>query len=289
MPPTPNQRHHPNQRRQCHQQSNDASALSASTATTNEFSVPNSFWYALAAFMQQGCNISPRSISGRIVASIWWLFTLIIVSSYTANLAAFLTVERTLMPISSVEDLAALADMQYGTRLHGSTYDFFRVSTSTTSVFNLQGDFHFFFRFKTLQKMTADWAALAHVSRRVILAVISRMLASSHAERCARESRVEWCTANHVRAFDPKCCAFAGKHQQLGRRVLFPGCCHPPTEYLVTWVCIEWPFGLWRNVLHTHYTFQWSHLLPLFLEKLINYTRAVALTLHPLLSRAAHN
>ena len=35
----------------------------------------------------------------RIVGGIWWFFTLIIISSYTANLAAFLTVERMATPI----------------------------------------------------------------------------------------------------------------------------------------------------------------------------------------------
>lgn len=38
-------------------------------ATVNEFSILNSFWFALGAFMQQGCDFSPRSISGRIVVS----------------------------------------------------------------------------------------------------------------------------------------------------------------------------------------------------------------------------
>jgi ionotropic glutamate receptor len=33
------------------------------------------------------------------VGGIWWFFTLIIISSYTANLAAFLTVERMATPI----------------------------------------------------------------------------------------------------------------------------------------------------------------------------------------------
>lgn len=94
----------------------------------NEFSISNSFWFTLGAFMQQGCDISPRSISGRIVGSVWWFFTLILISSYTANLAAFLTVERMVTPIKSAKDLAYQTEVQYGTLMSGSTMDFFNVS-----------------------------------------------------------------------------------------------------------------------------------------------------------------
>lgn len=58
---------------------------------------------------------------------IWWFFTLIIVSSYTANLAAFLTVDRKSTPIESADDLAEQTDISYGTLESGSTMDFFRV------------------------------------------------------------------------------------------------------------------------------------------------------------------
>ncbi|XP_052127111.1 glutamate receptor 4-like isoform X2 [Frankliniella occidentalis] len=97
----------------------------------NDFSILNSLWFALGAFMQQGSDISPRSISGRIVGSVWWFFTLILISSYTANLAAFLTVERMVTPINTAEDLAAQTDVQYGTLINGSTYDFFERSQMT--------------------------------------------------------------------------------------------------------------------------------------------------------------
>lgn len=69
-----------------------------------------------------------RSISGRIAGSVWWFFTLILICSYTANLAAFLTIERMVTPINSPEDLAAQTEIQYGTLAHGATTDFFRVS-----------------------------------------------------------------------------------------------------------------------------------------------------------------
>jgi len=64
-----------------------------------------------------------------MVGSAWWFFTLIIVSTYTANLAAFLTVERMYVPISSAEDLTRQTVIQYGTLNDGSTKSFFQVFT----------------------------------------------------------------------------------------------------------------------------------------------------------------
>jgi len=65
-----------------------------------------------------------------MVGSAWWFFTLIIVSTYTANLAAFLTVERMHVPISSAEDLTRQTVIQYGTLHDGSTMSFFQVLTA---------------------------------------------------------------------------------------------------------------------------------------------------------------
>ncbi|KAJ8668853.1 hypothetical protein QAD02_000112, partial [Eretmocerus hayati] len=70
--------------------------------------------------------------STRIVSGIWWFFTLIIISSYTANLAAFLTVERMITPIENAEDLASQTDISYGTLESGSTMTFFRDSMVET-------------------------------------------------------------------------------------------------------------------------------------------------------------
>lgn len=62
-----------------------------------------------------------------MVAGLWWFFTLIMISSYTANLAAFLTVERMDSPIASVEDLAKQTKIKYGCLGSGSSRSFFRV------------------------------------------------------------------------------------------------------------------------------------------------------------------
>uniref|UniRef100_A0A8B9HGN0 Glutamate receptor n=1 Tax=Astyanax mexicanus TaxID=7994 RepID=A0A8B9HGN0_ASTMX len=106
----------------------EATQPQQSQEQTNEFGIFNSLWFSLGAFMQQGCDISPRSLSGRIVGGVWWFFTLIIISSYTANLAAFLTVERMVSPIESAEDLAKQTEIAYGTLDAGSTKEFFRRS-----------------------------------------------------------------------------------------------------------------------------------------------------------------
>ncbi|KAK2148217.1 hypothetical protein LSH36_509g01044 [Paralvinella palmiformis] len=98
----------------------------------NIFTLSNSFWFAVGTLMQQGSDINPRAVSTRIVGGIWWFFTLIIISSYTANLAAFLTVERMVSPIESAEDLSKQTKIAYGTIQGGSTMTFFRDSRIPT-------------------------------------------------------------------------------------------------------------------------------------------------------------
>lgn len=66
-----------------------------------------------------------------MVAGMWWFFTLIMVSSYTANLAAFLTTENTEVHFSDVNELVEKADklgIKYGAKANGATATFFIVS-----------------------------------------------------------------------------------------------------------------------------------------------------------------
>ncbi|CAF5136086.1 unnamed protein product, partial [Rotaria sp. Silwood1] len=70
----------------------------------NRFTISNTLWFSIGTLMQQGSDVSPSAISTRLVSGIWWFFTLILISSYTANLAAFLTVEKLVNEIESVED-----------------------------------------------------------------------------------------------------------------------------------------------------------------------------------------
>ncbi|KAL2747620.1 hypothetical protein V1477_004312 [Vespula maculifrons] len=98
----------------------------------NEFTLMNSLWFTIGSLMQQGSDIAPKAVSTRMVAGMWWFFTLIMISSYTANLAAFLTVERMDSPIESAEDLAKQTKIKYGALKGGSTAAFFRDSNFST-------------------------------------------------------------------------------------------------------------------------------------------------------------
>lgn len=49
------------------------------------------------------------------------------VASYTANLAAFLTVETLVAPFKNIDDLAKQTEIKYGAKKQGATENFFRV------------------------------------------------------------------------------------------------------------------------------------------------------------------
>lgn len=78
--------------------------------------------------MQQGSDLAPRALSTRTLAAVWWFFTMIMISSYTANLAASLTLSRMAPAINNVEDLAKQTKIHYGCKETGSTHDFFKHS-----------------------------------------------------------------------------------------------------------------------------------------------------------------
>ncbi|CAH2084752.1 unnamed protein product [Euphydryas editha] len=111
---------------------NPRNCLDEPPVMENQFTLLNSLWFTIGSLMQQGSDIAPKAVSTRMVAGMWWFFTLIMISSYTANLAAFLTVERMDSPIESAEDLAKQTKIKYGALKGGSTAAFFRDSNFST-------------------------------------------------------------------------------------------------------------------------------------------------------------
>ncbi|EDV21257.1 uncharacterized protein TRIADDRAFT_30612 [Trichoplax adhaerens] len=91
----------------------------------------NSIWNSLAAFLQQGSDVTPRSFPSRLVTAVWWLSCTIIISTYTANLAAFLTINRLTPEITSLVQLSQQYTIKYGVLKEGSTNNYFNTLKSS--------------------------------------------------------------------------------------------------------------------------------------------------------------
>ncbi|XP_061087023.1 glutamate receptor ionotropic, delta-1 isoform X2 [Conger conger] len=89
-------------------------------------SLHSAIWIVYGAFVQQGGDSIVSSVALRIVMGSWWLFTLIVCSSYTANLAAYLTVSRMDNTIRTFQDLSKQMDLAYGTVRDSAVYDYFK-------------------------------------------------------------------------------------------------------------------------------------------------------------------
>ncbi|XP_076834817.1 glutamate receptor ionotropic, delta-1 isoform X2 [Brachyhypopomus gauderio] len=90
-------------------------------------SFQSAIWIVYGAFVQQGGESIMSSVALRIAMGSWWLFTLIVCSSYTANLAAYLTVSRMDSTVRTFQDLAKQTDLHYGTVRESAVYEYFKV------------------------------------------------------------------------------------------------------------------------------------------------------------------
>ncbi|XP_078315295.1 glutamate receptor 2-like [Crassostrea virginica] len=74
------------------------------------FTCMNSFWFATSALMWQGYVRAPRSIGGRIIVMFWWLFVVISISCYIANMSNLLKVESNSANIEKIVSVKNLND-----------------------------------------------------------------------------------------------------------------------------------------------------------------------------------
>ncbi|CAB4056813.1 GRIN [Lepeophtheirus salmonis] len=70
------------------------------------FELKESFWFATTSFTPQDGGDLSQNISGRILSSTYWLFVVLILATFTANLAAYLTVERMKTSVKNLDELA---------------------------------------------------------------------------------------------------------------------------------------------------------------------------------------
>jgi len=100
-----------------------------------EFNLRECFWFCMTSLTPQGGGEAPKNLSGRLVAATWWLFGFIIIASYTANLAAFLTVSRLEIPIETLEDLSKQYKIQYAPIADSPAYVYFQRMTDIETRF----------------------------------------------------------------------------------------------------------------------------------------------------------
>uniref|UniRef100_A0ABD2WDN8 Ionotropic glutamate receptor C-terminal domain-containing protein n=1 Tax=Trichogramma kaykai TaxID=54128 RepID=A0ABD2WDN8_9HYME len=89
------------------------------------FSLRESLWFCLTSLTPHGGGEAPRNLSGQLVAATWWLFGFIVVASYTANLAAFLTISKFEKVIESFDDLVEQYKFSYSVVENSTTYRYF--------------------------------------------------------------------------------------------------------------------------------------------------------------------
>uniref|UniRef100_A0A6P7FE01 Ionotropic receptor 25a isoform X5 n=1 Tax=Diabrotica virgifera virgifera TaxID=50390 RepID=A0A6P7FE01_DIAVI len=90
-----------------------------------EFTLKESFWFALTSFTPQGGGEAPKALSGRTLVAAYWLFVVLMLATFTANLAAFLTVERMQAPVQSLEQLARQSRINYTVVKNSQTHQYF--------------------------------------------------------------------------------------------------------------------------------------------------------------------
>ncbi|EFN84995.1 Glutamate receptor, ionotropic kainate 2 [Harpegnathos saltator] len=93
------------------------------------FTLANTPFLVIGALLKAPTGFAPAGISTRALATAWWFFTLIIGSTYIANLAAALSTKSTVWPFKVAEELAYQQKIKYGAKKDGSTLSFFKNAT----------------------------------------------------------------------------------------------------------------------------------------------------------------
>ncbi|CAH1246687.1 GRID2 [Branchiostoma lanceolatum] len=102
------------------------------SARANRQSLSYPKWFAYNSLLKQGGHFGLRHVSRKILAGVWWFFAFFLLSSYTAEMAAILTVTRMENPINSFEDLSSQTELPYGTVAHSGIAELFSESSLDT-------------------------------------------------------------------------------------------------------------------------------------------------------------
>lgn len=80
-----------------------------------------------AVSLVSGAGPHPKSPSGRLISTIWWLFTIVLLACYFSSFSFMMYSSNKQMSIQSFEDLVNQDVLDYGTVKSGATMMFFKV------------------------------------------------------------------------------------------------------------------------------------------------------------------
>jgi hypothetical protein len=86
----------------------------------------DSVWFTVKSLLNQSWDMMPVSFAGKLLATGWWFFCLVICSTYTANLAAFLTNLQHIP--DTINHLLMQTKIKYGCLNSTTNCDFFKNS-----------------------------------------------------------------------------------------------------------------------------------------------------------------
>uniref|UniRef100_A0A3Q4HR88 Glutamate receptor n=1 Tax=Neolamprologus brichardi TaxID=32507 RepID=A0A3Q4HR88_NEOBR len=104
--------------------------LSAPQSEKNTFGLLHSLWYTAGALTLQGAGPHPKALSGRVICSSWWLFSVVLLACYFSNLSSTKTPESSHLTVKGFEDLANQDVIEYGCLAGSSTLAFFKNSNN---------------------------------------------------------------------------------------------------------------------------------------------------------------
>ena len=97
-----------------------------------KFTVKSTMWFSIGTLLMKGSDFSPKATSQRILTTGFLFFVLITVSTYTANMAAFLTKKNLEEPIDSFQQLAEREEIKILTVDDSATMNYLKTSHEGT-------------------------------------------------------------------------------------------------------------------------------------------------------------
>ncbi|XP_062610326.1 glutamate receptor ionotropic, kainate glr-3-like, partial [Saccostrea cucullata] len=94
-----------------------------------QFNLKESIWYSVNLFLGGGTEYSPQTTSMRTMVAFFWFCTLVITAAYTANLAAYLTLQQQDTRIKTVDKLSKQMTVKYGLQKNSDLMHFFKDSS----------------------------------------------------------------------------------------------------------------------------------------------------------------